>query len=458
MIETIAAISTSQIPSAIGIIRVSGSETINVATKILKKNGQTLTSEFFEKNKRNAIYCEVYEKDKILDQVIAIWYKAPNSFTGEDLLEISLHGNPILLNSVLDLIFQLHVRPAEKGEFSKRAYLNGKISISEAEAIGRLISARSKFELELSQKNLTGEMSRLTSRIRSGMISLKSEYEAEIDFSTEDLTYESMEERKERIHAILNICKETLRKSEIANKIISTTKVVIYGAPNTGKSSLLNCIIGKDRAIISEIPGTTRDFISEQIYLEGIPIELVDTAGIRETSDTIEKAGIEKSEKEFSNANIRLFLIDTSCEIDWRKFLSDNKEKLTNSILVANKIDIRSPSYDQKIFLDQTHFDCIEISCKKRIGIDTLIQKITEKLKKNEPTEDYVLIEERIKHHISRIIFHLENTFELIQKNAPPEITVKEIDYAILETGKINGKIETEEILGRIFSKFCVGK
>ncbi len=458
MNDTIAAISTGHISSALGVIRISGKDSLNVAAGILTKQNKPLDSFFFESNTRKAVLCNISENEKILDQIVATYYKAPNSFTGEDLLELSLHGNPILLNTVLGLIFRFNVRPAEKGEFTKRAYLNGKIQITEAEAIQRLISARSKFELELSQKNLTGEINRLASRIRSGLISLKAEYEAEIDFSTEDLTHESIDERKERLFSLLNTCRVILNKSEIADTIISGTKTVIYGAPNTGKSSLMNCILGKDRAIISHIPGTTRDYIAERIHIEGIPIELVDTAGIRETLDEIEKIGIEKSEKEFTNANIRLFLIDASSDTDWQNFLDSNSSKLSGSILVANKIDIRHPLYKSELFSKDTRFDYIEVSCATKSGIEKLIQLISDKSKKSEPAEDYVMLEERNKHHFRKIISYLEEALRLTEEKAPAEITVKEIDYAMEEVGQINGKIETEEILGRIFSKFCVGK
>ncbi|EMO06805.1 ferrous iron transport protein B-like protein, partial [Leptospira interrogans serovar Icterohaemorrhagiae str. Verdun HP] len=184
--------------------------------------------------------------------------------------------------------------------------------LTEVEAIGRLISARSRFELELAQKNVFGEVTRFTSNLRSQLISLKAECEAEIDFSTEDLTYESLEERKTRIENVKSLCQTLISKSSSAEKLIQQFRIVLYGEPNTGKSSLMNVLLGKERSIISEIPGTTRDYISEEIFLEGIPVRLVDTAGVRETTDHIEKLGIERSEKEFQSADVRLFLVDVS--------------------------------------------------------------------------------------------------------------------------------------------------
>ncbi|MCE9501434.1 MAG: tRNA uridine-5-carboxymethylaminomethyl(34) synthesis GTPase MnmE, partial [Leptospira sp.] len=340
MNETIAAISTANGPGAIGIIRISGDLVLRISSAILFKKNSPPMGQFLGSNPRISVYCELRDGEERLDQIVCVYYKAPHSYTGEDLIELNLHGNPLLLKTVLQLIFRNGARPAKEGEFTKRAFLNNKLNLSEAEAVGRLIAARSRLELELSQKNIFGEISRLASRIRSELISLKAECEAEIDFSTEDLTFESLEDRNKRIKSLGQLCSELIRKSEITEKTISGTKVVIYGAPNTGKSSLLNCIVGKNRAITSHNPGTTRDYISEDIQIEGIPVQLVDTAGVRETSDPVERTGIEQSEREFESARVRLVLFDASSDINLNGFILKNEAKLKNSILVINKIDL----------------------------------------------------------------------------------------------------------------------
>lgn len=454
--DTIAAISTASGSGAIGIIRISGPEALTISSSFLFSKNNFLSPDKIQP--RIAIQCVFQVGDRKVDQILFFFFKAPNSYTGEDLCEFHFHGNPILLREALDAIFRAGARPAKQGEFSRRAFLNEKLDLTEAEAIGRLISARSRFELELAQKNVFGEVSRFTSNLRSQLISLKAECEAEIDFSTEDLTYESLEERKARIEKVRTLCQTVISKSDSAEKLIQQLRIVLYGEPNTGKSSLMNLILGKDRSIISEIPGTTRDYISEEILLEGIPVRLVDTAGVRETEDKIEKLGIERSEKEFQSADIRLVLVDTSKEEDWKKYVDKNRVRLSGSILVANKIDIRDSSWNPNLFSNIEDLTLCEISCKTKDGISILLGAIKERAGSLGHSEDYVLLEERQRYHFETIVRCLNNTLHLIAEGAPAEIYIKEIDYALSEIGEVNGRVDTEEILGRIFSKFCVGK
>jgi len=461
LIDTIAALSTPHGPGAIGILRVSGKNTLKIATSLLFKNKSLLTDSYIRNNSRSAIFCDLFYKDQAIDQILFLFFEGPNSYTGEDMAEFHLHGNPILLKKALQIIFEVGARPAIHGEFTKRAYLNGKATLSQAEAIGRLIESRSRYELELAQKNVFGEITKLTSKIRSDLISLKAECEAEIDFSTEDLTFESKEERKLRMVKLKNLCETLLSNSERAEKLILQSTVVLYGAPNTGKSSLMNLLIGRDRSIISDIPGTTRDYIAEEISLDGIPIRLVDTAGVRDTEDQIEKLGIQQSEREADNANLRLILLDVSKPIQKSEFLQQYKSRLTGSILVANKIDIAHQTWDEKEWTSDDskfQFEFVKVSCKSREGIDELLKFIKAKLSDTESTEDIILLEERQAYHISSIHKNLIAAIQLMEDQTPPEIYIQEINFALHEIGQVNGQIENEEILGRIFSKFCVGK
>lgn len=456
MNDTIAAVSTASGPGAIGIIRMSGPGALSISSSFLfSKNGFLSPSDI---QPRIAIQCVFQIGDRKIDQILFFYFKTPNSYTGEDLCEFHFHGNPILLREALDAIFRAGARPAKQGEFSRRAFLNGKLDLTGVEAIGRLISARSRFELELAQKNVFGEVSRLTSNLRSQLISLKAECEAEIDFSTEDLTYESLEERKVRIEGVKTFCQTVIAKSNSAEKVIQQLRIVLYGEPNTGKSSLMNVLLGKDRSIISEIPGTTRDYISEEILLEGIPVRLVDTAGVRETEDHIERLGIERSEKEFQSADIRLFLIDVSKKEEWKKFIAKAKGRLEGSILVANKIDIRDSSWNPNLFSDVKDLIICEISCKTKEGIPILLDEIQKKAGIMGHVEDYVLLEERQRYHFETIVRCLDKTLRLIEEGAPAEIYIQEMNYALSEIGDVNGRVDTEEVLGRIFSKFCIGK
>ncbi|TGL09037.1 tRNA uridine-5-carboxymethylaminomethyl(34) synthesis GTPase MnmE [Leptospira levettii] len=461
MIDTIAALSTAQGPGAIGILRVSGSLVLPISLAVLEKSGNSLTESFIQNQKRTAIFCDFVENGTPLDQIVFFYFPAPNSYTGEDLAEFHLHGNPILLKRALHILFEKGARPAQKGEFTKRAYLNGKINLSGAEAISRLIEARSKYELELAQKNVFGEITKLSSKIRSDLISLKAECEAEIDFSTEDLTFESLEQRKNRMVDLKNLCSKLIKNSERAESLILQSTVVLFGEPNTGKSSLMNLLIGKDRSIISDVPGTTRDYIAEELSLDGIPIRLVDTAGIRETTDNIEQMGIERSKREADSANVKLLLIDTSVPFDINSFLTKHKDRLFESILVANKIEAKHPTWDLKNLENiQKEFNLTisVISCKSKQGISDLLNLLKLKLTSQENTEDLVLLEDRQRYHIQKIESCLSESIQLMENNAPAEIYIQEINVALLEIGHVNGIVENEEILGRIFSKFCVGK
>ncbi|EOQ96515.1 tRNA modification GTPase TrmE [Leptospira wolbachii serovar Codice str. CDC] len=461
MIDTIAALSTASGPGAIGILRVSGSAVLPIALSVLQKNGSPLTEEFIQNQRRTAIFCDFVDTEHPLDQIVFFYFPSPNSYTGEDLAEFHLHGNPILLKRGLQILFEKGARPAQKGEFTKRAYLNGKINLSGAEAIGRLIEARSRYELELAQKNVFGEITKLSSKIRSDLISLKAECEAEIDFSTEDLTFESLEERKNRMISLKNLCSKLIQDSERAETLILQSTVVLFGEPNTGKSSLMNLLIGKDRSIISDIPGTTRDYIAEELSLDGIPIRLVDTAGIRETSDNIEQMGIERSKREADSANVKLLLIDTSQPFDKSSFLTKHKERLHGSILVANKIDEKQNDWNSNQLDDlqkEFELEITEISCKTKVGIPHLLELLKTKLTSQDSAEDVVLLEDRQRYHIQKIESSLSEAIHLMEDGAPAEIYIQEINSSLKEIGEVNGHVDNEEILGRIFSKFCVGK
>lgn len=460
--DTIAAISTANTPGAIGIIRISGAKSAEICSKVLFKHNNLLPLNEILSNPRKAIYCDFIDPQNYsrLDQIVLIYYSSPNSYTGEDLAELCLHGNPLLMHKALSILFRLGARPAQGGEFTRRAVLNGKMDLTTAESISRVITARSRFELELAQKNVFGEIHRLSSKIRSNLINLKAECEAEIDFSTEDLTYESLEQRKERIYSLHSMIQKLLSNSDRASSIIDHSKIVLFGSPNTGKSSLLNAILGKERAIISDIPGTTRDYLVESMNIDGFPVQLIDTAGIRETNDEIEKMGIERSEKQLESADVRLFVLDTSIPIDPEEFVLKNYSKLEHSIVVANKIDIQYPTWKSnlEILTDDKKLVVIEVSSKTGKGLEELIRMISQRLKSIENPGEYILLEERNRYHFEKIHQHLSEVIELMDANAPPEIYIKEIDFALVEVGFVNGKVDTEEVLGRIFSKFCVGK
>ncbi len=461
MIETIAAVSTANGPGAIGIVRVSGPQTLAICKQVISRNQSLVSEDFILTNEKNAIFCDFVLENQPIDEIIFIFSKGPHSYTGEDLCEFHFHGNPILLKKSLSHIFTLGARPAQNGEFTKRAFLNGKLNLTKAEAIARLIESKSRVELELAQKNVFGRISQLSSKLRSDLISLKAECEAEIDFSTEDLTYESLEDRKSRILSVINLTKETLNSSKRAEKLVSQSSVVLFGEPNTGKSSLMNIILGKDRSIISEIPGTTRDFIAEEISLGGLPIRLIDTAGVRETQDVVEKMGIARSLKEVKSANLRIILVDGANPFNKEKFFDLHKDHLEGSVIVVNKFDCLHETWrleDFKKLAKESGANALPISCKTGEGIAQLLSLISAALSQGESGSDLVLLEERQTYHLEQIQKNCLQALSLMTDNAPAEIVIEEINNALQEVGEINGQVSTEEVLGRIFSKFCVGK
>ncbi len=459
--DTIVAISTPNGTGAIGIIRVSGTLAFPIATKVLVHGGFPFNEDSLRLKSRKSLYVGFQDPvtKNLLDRILFIGFSKPHTYTGEDLCEYHFHGNPILLRSALEVICKSGARPAMPGEFTKRAYSNGKMDLTEAEAVRRIIHSRSRLELELARKNYFGEISKLSSRLRSELIGLKAEFEAEIDFSTEDLTYETREERSARIRRIIQLTETVIEKSARTDRLIGKSKVVLIGEPNAGKSSLLNLLIGRERAITSPIPGTTRDYISEDLQLSGIPIQLIDTAGLRETKDEIEQLGIEKTLQEVRNANLCLYLIDMSQDRDWKEFMRANREILRKSVLVANKLDSRSPSWSEDEWrVEFPDSRLLSISCRTGEGVEELISVIQEELAGKESSEEFVLLEDRQKYHFQRMVESLSRADELIQTRAPAEIVIEEINESLHEVSNLLGEISTEEILGRIFSTFCVGK
>ncbi len=458
MEDTIVAVSTAAGQGAVGIVRVSGP----AVPAILNRHCRNIKNDLipaFENRARSAVYCRFFEEHRLIDESLVVFFPGPHSYTGEDVAEISLHGNPLILRAVVNAIVAADhdIRPARPGEFTQRAYLSGRMDLSRAEAVHRIVTARTELELEAGRKNLYGELSRNMSRFRSAIIHLKAETEAEVDFSTEDLTFESLEQRRVRARDLMAQIDDLLQRGRETERLRHGFQVALAGVPNAGKSSLLNRMLGWDRSIVSPVPGTTRDYVSEEIDLDGVLLRFVDTAGLRESDDVIEAQGVRLSHQALRNSQIVLHVIDGERE---PYDLPDlNIADVTPQIIhVFNKSDVRDAQADYAAVLPKDAV-CIAVSCKTGAGIDELRRRLREIIFADEgAARDPLLLEDRHRYHLTHVREALGRVLALWDHGAPDEVVALELDEALFHAGAVTGRIDNEEILGRIFSVFCVGK
>lgn len=448
--KTIAAITTSIGSGGVGIIRISGDEALNIVKKIFVpvKPGELKP---FSLKLGNI----VDENKNVIDQVLVSYFKAPKSYTGEEVCEINCHGGNVAVNRVLELVLQNGATLAEGGEFTKRAFLNGKLDLTQAEAVIDLINSKSEKEGKASIKQLEGKLGNEIRSIKDEIIGLLADIEANIDYpeyeDIEDVRREKIDEILEKQIKKLQQLEESFESGKILKNGIMTA---IVGKPNVGKSSLLNMLLKEERAIVTEIAGTTRDTIEECVTIKGITLRLIDTAGIRETEDIVENIGVEKSKKALENAELVLFLIDGSVGLlpEDKEILDSVKDK--NHIILINKIDLENT----KIDMDDENI--IRISAKTGEGIKALENKIEEmfNLKKLDTENEFIITNIRHKDLINKARNGLKQAKETIINGLPIDMISINIKTAIESLGEILGESVSEDVLNKIFEKFCVGK
>ncbi|MDM7273042.1 tRNA uridine-5-carboxymethylaminomethyl(34) synthesis GTPase MnmE [Sulfurihydrogenibium azorense] len=444
--DTIVANATPLIPSAVGIVRISGEDALKIGKQIF-----TLPQEIQE---RKAYFGKILDLDgSVLDEGLFIYFKAPKSFTGEDVVEIYPHGSVPVIKKIIENVITLGGRLANPGEFTYRAFLNGKIDLTQAEAIADLISAKTEKASKAAVRLLEGKLSEKINSLRETLLNLISLIEAEINFpeDVEEIDSQLIVENLLKVKKSIDKLVESYKKGSLIKEGI---KLAIVGRPNVGKSSLFNAMVGYERSIVSSYQGTTRDFIEETLKIKDIPIILLDTAGIRETAEYVEKLGIERSKQKIEEADIILFVIDGSQGFtdEDKKIYDEIKNKI--HIIVINKADLITKPLD--IF--EKSDNIIYTSSVTFQGIKDLEEKIIEILGITE-TEDEIIINLRhytlLKQAIEKIEKVIENIDFLIENK---EILMLDLQEVLNYLEEIVGYITTEDVLGNIFSKFCIGK
>jgi len=441
--NTIAAIATPKGVGAISIVRISGKNSLEIAKKLTKK---TLIP-------RHATLSKIYDyENSLIDIALVIYFKGPNSFTGEDVVEFQCHGGYAVSKMILDTLFKYGVKPAAPGEFSKRAFLNGKIDASQAEAIAKLIETRSREGAKLLSRQLEGELSKFVDEVRNRLIEIMAYSEVFIDYAEEDLPETMNKDILDRLTNLKKLLTKTLEASKRREGMLSGYKISIVGKPNVGKSSILNAFLNTNRAIVSDIAGTTRDTIEEDIQVGSHLIRIVDTAGIREAKDEIEKIGVTKSREAVEKSDIVLAVFDAnSFDGEDEEILELIKNQKKDVIVVINKTD-NGINIDLDKFRD---FKLVKISAKE--DISPLVKKLEELLDNYSSEEDYVLISTRQVNAVDNALKEIEFSEEFLS-TGELELFSYHIQNAIKEISFITKSFEYDEMLEKMFSSFCVGK
>ena len=442
---TIYALSTGPGISGVAIIRISGSEASEVIKSLTGK--KIPVARMATLRKINNI-----NTSELIDEGIIIWFPGPESYTGEDMAEIHIHGGKAVILAVQNEISKVkNCRLAEPGEFTKLAFQNGKINLLKAESIADLIASDTEIQRLQAIKIMNGKSSDKFNHLREKLLKILSYVEAQIDFPEEDLPEENLEKIKKDSSEVLKEIIKILNDQRVGEIISEGFKIAIVGPTNAGKSSLLNNLSKREVAIVSEIAGTTRDVVEAHLNIDGYPVIVSDTAGIRDSEDEIEKKGVKLSLKKAEKADLKLVVVDAK-SVDLKGFLNDLLKD--DAILVLNKSDLLNEKLDPKIL----EFDHVLISLKNNLNIDLLISKIKGKLKNKFITDEDILItRERHRQHLMQCVDHLKN-FSEKNNNKDFDKSAEDLRLATRQLGMIVGKVDVEEILGSIFNDFCIGK
>ena len=458
--ETIAAIASAMTNSGIGIIRISGEDAFDVIDKIYRpQKGNKLLSQC----KSHTIhYGHIYDEDEIIDEVMVLLMRAPNSYTREDTVEIDCHGGTLVMRRILEVVLKNGARPAEPGEFTKRAFLNGRIDLSQAESVMDVISSKNDFALKSSMQQLNGALTQKIKEIRGKIIHEIAFIESALD----DPEHISIDGYGENlliiIEKLMQKMNQMIASSENGSLLKEGINTVIVGKPNAGKSSLLNALVGRERAIVTDIAGTTRDVLEEQINLNGITLNIMDTAGIRSTEDVVEKFGVDKALSLVDKADFIIYVVDTSTALD------ENDEKIIDAIrekkaiILLNKSDLIQVTGEEEIKekLSGADHKMIAISAKENLGIDVLEETITEMFFHGTISfnDEVYITNIRHKNALIQAVESLKLVKQSVENGMPEDFYSIDLMNAYEELGTIIGEAVEDDLVNEIFSKFCMGK
>lgn len=455
--ETIAAIATGMSNSGIGIIRISGDESISITDKIFKskKNNKKLS----EAKSHTIHYGNIIYNGEIIDEVLVMVMKAPNTYTCEDIIEIDCHGGTYVMKRILEAVLKSGARVAEPGEFTKRAFLNGRIDLSQAEAVIDVINSKNSYALKNSINLLDGRLSEKINNLRAEVINNVAYIEAAID----DPEHISLENFGDKLKNYVDNWKKTvenlLKSVENGKLLTQGINTVILGKPNAGKSSLLNILSGRERAIVTDIEGTTRDTIEEQINLNGITLNLVDTAGIRNTKDVVEEIGVNRAIESAKDADLILYVVDSSRELDENDYKIIEIIKNMKAVVLLNKSDLTMVITKEKMS-ELTECDIFEISAKDNVGLEELSEHITRLFTegKIDFNDEIIISGERNKAALDNALESLKLVKRSIEDGMPEDFYTIDLLNVYTELGKIIGESLEDDLVNEIFSKFCMGK
>lgn len=457
--ETIAAVATPLGQGGIGIIRVSGSLSREVGQSVFSSARSGFTG--FRPYVLHHGWI-VDEDGRFLDEVLVSFMPGPGSYTGEDVLEINCHGGPAVVQNVLEIVLRRGIRMAEPGEFTLRAFLSGRIDLTQAESVAEMVGAPTRYGLNMASAKLAGRFRRKADELKSGLEELRAELAADMDFSEEedlgDLAHpHDALERIARVESVVNELLDNFRRHHCLREGMP---VVLAGRVNAGKSSLLNAILGRARAIVTSHPGTTRDYLEEVINLRGVPVRLTDTAGVRSAVDAVEQAGLDQGRELISGAALVCVVFDQSVPLDQETQELVRRMESERVLAVGNKSDLCPEIPEARDWFERHGVECLSVSATKGLGLDHLLQRVRERLVGggSEPAEDELVPNIRQRDKLAKALEELKGFRQGLEQGIPPDVLSTHLEAACVHLAEMTGEISTEDVLERIFSSFCIGK